>query len=169
YFFFQAADGLRVFHVTGVQTCALPISEMDRSFTRDHPAYRALLSQIGELEARKANFRRQVSELPDTQQELLRLTRDLQVSNELYTSLLNQAQQLDVARAGTVGNVRIVDAAVVDISRPVRPRKPMVVLIATLLGALLATAGVFLQRMLNPGIEDPAVIEELGQIGRAHV
>src|SRR5690606_39813073 len=25
-FFFQAADGIRVFHVTGVQTCALPIS-----------------------------------------------------------------------------------------------------------------------------------------------
>src|SRR5690606_40235981 len=26
FFFFQAADGIRVFHVTGVQTCALPIS-----------------------------------------------------------------------------------------------------------------------------------------------
>src|SRR5690606_41184260 len=26
YFFFQADDGIRVFHVTGVQTCALPIS-----------------------------------------------------------------------------------------------------------------------------------------------
>src|SRR5690606_40471828 len=25
-FFFQAADGIRDFHVTGVQTCALPIS-----------------------------------------------------------------------------------------------------------------------------------------------
>src|SRR5690606_41642291 len=25
-FFFQAEDGIRVFHVTGVQTCALPIS-----------------------------------------------------------------------------------------------------------------------------------------------
>src|SRR5690606_40929511 len=25
YFFFQAADGIRDFHVTGVQTCALPI------------------------------------------------------------------------------------------------------------------------------------------------
>src|SRR5690606_40116409 len=25
YFFFQAEDGIRVFHVTGVQTCALPI------------------------------------------------------------------------------------------------------------------------------------------------
>src|SRR5690606_40562928 len=27
YFFFQAEDGIRDFHVTGVQTCALPISE----------------------------------------------------------------------------------------------------------------------------------------------
>src|SRR5690606_40507179 len=27
-FFFQAEDGIRVFHVTGVQTCALPISFM---------------------------------------------------------------------------------------------------------------------------------------------
>src|SRR5690606_41042652 len=26
YFFFQAEDGIRAFHVTGVQTCALPIS-----------------------------------------------------------------------------------------------------------------------------------------------
>src|SRR5690606_40339057 len=26
-FFFQAEDGIRVFHVTGVQTCALPILE----------------------------------------------------------------------------------------------------------------------------------------------
>src|SRR5690606_40612938 len=25
YFFFQAEDGIRCFHVTGVQTCALPI------------------------------------------------------------------------------------------------------------------------------------------------
>ncbi|ADV28814.1 capsular exopolysaccharide family [Pseudoxanthomonas suwonensis 11-1] len=147
---------------TSIQQLRLKQAEMDRSFTRDHPAYRALLNQLGELESRKAGFRRQVSELPDTQQELLRLTRDLQVSNELYTALLNQAQQLDVARAGTVGNVRIVDPAAVNITEPVKPRKGLVVLVATMLGAFLAMAVVFLQRMLNPGIEDPAVIEELG-------
>src|SRR5690606_40800142 len=28
YFFFQAEDGIRDFHVTGVQTCALPILDM---------------------------------------------------------------------------------------------------------------------------------------------
>src|SRR5690606_39327736 len=30
-FFFQAEDGIRDFHVTGVQTCALPISPVSRS------------------------------------------------------------------------------------------------------------------------------------------
>src|SRR5690606_40984327 len=29
--FFQAEDGIRDFHVTGVQTCALPISPSDRA------------------------------------------------------------------------------------------------------------------------------------------
>ncbi|MEN5393771.1 polysaccharide biosynthesis tyrosine autokinase [Stenotrophomonas sp. TWI377] len=145
-----------------IQQLRLKQAEMDRSFTREHPAYRALLNQIGELESRKAGFKREVGNLPDTQQELLRLTRDLQVSNELYTALLNQAQQLDVARAGAVGNVRIVDSAIVDIANPIKPRKALIVAIATLLGAFLATSLVFVQRMLNPGIEDPAEIEELG-------
>lgn len=145
-----------------IQQLRLKQAEMDRSFTREHPAYRALLSQISSLEGRKAGFQREVGNLPDTQQELLRLTRDLQVSNEMYTALLNQAQQLDVARAGAVGNVRIVDPAAVDIANPVKPRKSLIVAIATLLGAFLTTAFVFLQRMLNPGIEDPAAIEELG-------
>lgn len=147
---------------TSIQQLKMKQAEMDRSFTREHPAYRALMSQLGELEGRKAGFRRQVSNLPDTQQELLRLTRDLQVSNELYTGLLNQAQQLDVARAGTVGNVRIVDPAVVDTARPVKPRKSLIVLVGTLLGGFLAVGLVFLQRIMNPGIEDPAQIEELG-------
>jgi len=145
-----------------IQQLRLKQAEMDRSFTREHPAYRALLRQIGDLESRKGGFQRQVGDLPETQQELLRLTRDLQVSNELYTALLNQAQQLDVARAGSVGNVRIVDPAAVDVANPVAPRKALIVAIVTLLGGFLAIVFVFLQRMLNPGIEDPADIEALG-------
>jgi tyrosine-protein kinase Etk/Wzc len=105
---------------------------------------------------------KQVGQLPDTQQELLRLTRDVQVSNETYTSLLNQAQQLDVARAGTVGNVRIIDKAAVNVSRPVKPKKAVIVLGGTFLGGFLAVAFIFLRQMLNRGVEDPADIEELG-------
>lgn len=147
---------------TSIQQLRLQQAEMDRKFTRDHPAYQAMLRQIGELEGRKSNFQGQVRQLPEAQQELLTLTRELQVSNEIYTGMLNQAQQLDVARAGTVGNVRIVDAAAVDGTTPVKPRKPLVVAVGTLLGAFLSVALVFLRQMLNRGVEDPAQIEELG-------
>src|SRR5699024_12036690 len=36
YFFFQAEDGIRDRNVTGVQTCALPISERTRALIQDH-------------------------------------------------------------------------------------------------------------------------------------
>src|SRR5690606_41050849 len=39
-FFFQAEDGIRDFHVTGVQTCALPISSRSGSAARRRPARR---------------------------------------------------------------------------------------------------------------------------------
>lgn len=147
---------------TSIQQLRLQQAEMDRKFTRDHPAYQALMRQIGELQGRKSGFQGQVRQLPEAQQELLKLTRELKVSNEMYTGMLNQAQQLDVARAGTVGNVRIVDAAVVDDATPVKPRKALVVLIGTLLGGFLSIALVLLKQMLNRGVEDPSQIEELG-------
>src|SRR5690606_40442926 len=37
FFFFQAEDGIRDFHVTGVQTCALPISARGRTPPRAFP------------------------------------------------------------------------------------------------------------------------------------
>lgn len=147
---------------TSIQQLRLQQAEMDRKFTRDHPAYQALMRQIGELQGRKSGFQGQVRQLPEAQQELLKLTRELKVSNEMYTAMLNQAQQLDVARAGTVGNVRIVDAAAVDDATPVKPRKALVVLIGTLLGGFLSIALVLLKQMLNRGVEDPSQIEELG-------
>src|SRR5690606_39466303 len=44
YFFFQAEDGIRDFHVTGVQTCALPILV---------PIHRTLLEEIKQYLALK--------------------------------------------------------------------------------------------------------------------
>lgn len=147
---------------TSIQQLRLQQAEMEGKFTKDHPAYQALMRQLGELGGRKAAFQKQVQQLPDAQQQILKLTRDLQVSNEMYTALLSQAQQLDVARAGTVGNVRIVDPASVDATRPVKPRRALVVAVGTLLGAFLAVGLVLLRQLLNRGVEDPSQIEQLG-------
>jgi len=135
---------------------------MERRFTAAHPAYKALLEQIGQLQAQKGGIDKQVGGLPDTQQELLRLTRDVEVLNATYTGLLNQAQQLDIARAGTVGNVRVIDPAAVDVSKPAKPKKALLVLGSIFLGAFLAVGFVLLRQMLRRGVEDPSAIEQLG-------
>jgi tyrosine-protein kinase Etk/Wzc len=145
-----------------IQQLHLQEADIDRRFTHDHPAYKALQQQMGQLQAQKDKMQKEVGDLPDTQQQLLKLNRDVQVSSNTYTSLLNQAQQLDIARAGTVGNVRIVDTSAVDKTQPVQPRKALVVVVATFLGGFLALAFVFLRQVLNRGIEDPAAIEDLG-------
>lgn len=147
---------------TSIQQLDMQKADMERRFTKDHPAYKALMQQISQLQAQKAGMEKQVGSLPDTQQELLRLTRDVQVSNGTYTGLLDQAQQLEIARAGTVGNVRVVDTAAVDVTHPVKPKKAMIVLGGTFLGGFLAIAFIFLRQMLNRGVEDPADIEQLG-------
>ncbi|MFC0146276.1 GNVR domain-containing protein [Pectobacterium cacticida] len=41
--------------------------------------------------------------------------------------LLNKQQELSINKASTVGNVRIVDNAVVQ-PKPVKPKKPLIVL-----------------------------------------
>lgn len=147
---------------TNIQQLRLQQADMQRQYTPEHPAYKALMQQIGQLEGQKNAIDKKVGSLPDTQQQLLKLTRDVQVSNDTYTGLLNQAQQLDIARAGTVGNVRVIDRAAVDVTRPVWPRKVIVVLGGALLGCFVALVYVFIRQMLNRGIEDPAVIEKLG-------
>ena len=147
---------------TNIQQLRLQQADMQRQYTPAHPAYKALMQQIGQLEAKKGAIDKQVGNLPNTQQELLKLTRDVQVSNDTYTGLLNQAQQLDIARAGTVGNVRIIDKAAVDITQPIWPKKTIVVLGSAFLGGFVALLCVFIRQALNRGIEDPAVIENLG-------
>lgn len=147
---------------TNLSQLKLQQAEVQRRYTPEHPAYRALLQQQGELAAKKQGLEAEVSGLPDTQQELLHLTRDVQVSTEIYTTMLGQAQQLDIARAGTVGNARVVDEAAVDITQPVKPKKALIVLVGILLGGFLALVWVFLRRMLSRGVENPQVIEQLG-------
>ncbi|CEA06298.1 tyrosine-protein kinase [Pseudomonas saudimassiliensis] len=145
-----------------ISELTLKREELQRRFTRDHPSYQALISQMGQLEGRRDRLLEEVGGLPETQQELLRLARDVQVSTEIYTQMLNKSQELDVMRAGTVGNVRIIDEAAVDTSQPVKPKKPLIVVLATLLGGMLGVAIALLRHALNRGIENPELIEQIG-------
>jgi tyrosine-protein kinase Etk/Wzc len=119
----------------------------------------ALDRQIQRLHGELGELNDQVRELPNTQQEVLRLVRDVAVNTELYTSLLNTAQELRVMKAGTVGNVRVVDYAVMP-SWPIAPRKSRILLLSLLLGGFIGVAAAFAKKALKAGVEDPDLIEK---------
>lgn len=132
--------------------------ELRQRFTAEHPAMQAVDAKLARLNERRKTFEREVAKLPDTQQTVLRLARDVQVATTLYTELVNTAQQLKVSKAGTVGDVRVIDPAAV--SRIPVGAKPIAILaIATLLGVLASLVVIWLLRALNVVVEDPETIE----------
>ena len=147
---------------TKLQELELKRLELSRKFKESHPTYQGVLEQIDAVEKQKKNLTGEVTNLPSTQQELLRLKRDVEVSNQIYTMLLGKTQELDIVRAGTVGNVRVIDRAEVNLSKPVKPKKALIVVMATMLGGMLAVAIVLIQKAIHKGIEDPSEIEGLG-------
>ena len=147
---------------TKLQELNLKRLELGRKFKKNHPAYQGIVEQIQAVEEQKDQLIGEVGSLPETQQELLRLKRDVEVSNQIYTLLLSKTQELDIVRAGTVGNVRVIDYAEVNTSKPVKPKKALIVVMATMLGGMLAVAIVLIQKAMHKGIEDPSEIEALG-------
>ncbi|ODB36810.1 tyrosine-protein kinase [Pseudoalteromonas sp. BMB] len=147
---------------TKLQELELKRLELGRKFKREHPSYRGVVEQIDTVKRQRNELAGEVQGLPETQRELLRLKRDVEVNNEIYTLLLGKTQELDIVRAGTVGNVRIVDYAEVNTTQPVKPKKALIVMMATMLGGMLAIAIVLIQKALHKGIEDPSEIEALG-------
>lgn len=133
-------------------------ADLVQRYTPSHPAVAAIDARIAELEHQQDQYESQVSGLPQTQQEALRLMRDVKVNTDLYMKLLDSTQQLRVLKAGQLGNVRTVDFAVVP-EEPVRPKKLLVIPLAGALGLLIGCAIALGRRMLNRGLESPADIE----------
>ncbi|WP_420341439.1 polysaccharide biosynthesis tyrosine autokinase [Vibrio vulnificus] len=136
-------------------------SEISQRFTKDHPAYRSLLDKRETLLKERERLNQQVQKLPKTQREVLRMTRDVEVNQQIYIQLLNKVQELSIIKAGTVGNVRILDEAQ-SFASPVKPKKPLIAVLATLLGGMLSVAFVLVKAALHRGVETPDQIEQIG-------
>ncbi len=127
-------------------------------FTSQHPTVKALDDQIKGIESEQGKQKGAAEKLPTTQQEILSLMRDLDVANQLYTEMLNSVQQLQVTKAGTIGNVRIVDHAIAPLSAS-SPKSGLVIPIAIILGLIVGVASLIVQVALLRGIDDPNEVE----------
>ncbi|MFW3834395.1 polysaccharide biosynthesis tyrosine autokinase [Klebsiella variicola] len=136
-------------------------SEISQLYTKEHPTYRALMEKRKTLQDERVKLNKRVSAMPETQQEILRLSRDVESGQAVYMQLLNRQQELNIAKSSAIGNVRIIDNAVTQ-PKPVKPKKVLIVLIGIVLGSMIAVGLVVLRVFLRRGIESPEQLEDLG-------
>ncbi|MBL5902089.1 polysaccharide biosynthesis tyrosine autokinase [Serratia fonticola] len=136
-------------------------AEISKLYTKEHPAYRALMEKRDTLEKEKDKLNQKVNSMPKTQQEILSLTRDVQSGQEVYMQLLSKQQELSINKASTIGNVRIIDNAVT-FPEPVKPQKALLILLFIFLGLVLSCIIVIFKALFHKGIESPEQLEERG-------
>lgn len=119
-------------------------SEISQLYTKEHPTYKALMEKRKTLQDEKIKLNKRVSAMPETQQEILRLSRDVESGRAVYMQLLNRQQELNIAKSSAIGNVRIIDDAVTQ-TKPVKPKKILILLAGIVFGGMVSVGLVLLR------------------------
>jgi len=132
--------------------------EARQRFTDSHPVMITAREKAVRLRSERSDIDARIKRLPGAELQSARLMRDVKVASELYVLLLNKAQELQVMKSGTIGNVRILDAAFLP-QDPVSPNPRFTLAMSLFLGAAIGGVIAFTRKALDQGVEDPAVIE----------
>ncbi|WP_229459485.1 GNVR domain-containing protein [Massilia cavernae] len=135
-------------------------TELLTRFTEDHPIVRGVSRQSREVDDEIEDVQRRIKSLPVLEQDEARLVREIKVNTDLYTALSNTAQQLRLVSVGRVSNVRMIDAPMAP-EEPIKPNRPLIVILAAITGMFIGTLVAFTRRALNGGIDDPQKIERM--------
>ncbi|MDM1278661.1 polysaccharide biosynthesis tyrosine autokinase [Acinetobacter indicus] len=134
------------------------VAEASAKYTAEHPIMQQMNAQLSAINKKINELDGTLRRLPELQRQYLQLFREVEVKQQLYTGLLNSYQQLRIAKAGEIGNVRIVDTAVEPIE-PIKPKKLQILILSIFLGGFLGTLLALLRNMLRSGVKDSTQIE----------
>ncbi len=133
--------------------------EQSAHFSPDSKDVIATDKQIDTLQKQASDLDEKMKRLPAMQQELARVMLDVKVNTDLYTSLLTNAQQLLLVKAGKLGNVRMVDIPDLP-EESVKPKRSLVLAASLIFGLIAATAAAYARSVLFGGFSSPSQIEK---------
>jgi tyrosine-protein kinase Etk/Wzc len=121
---------------------------------------KAVNQQIVLLNRDMGTIGAKIKRLPEIEQDVVRLSRDVQVNREVYTAVLSTARQLRLATANKGGNVRLLDGAEIPV-RPIKPNPPLIVMLAALGGLALGVIVTLMKKNIGGRVDDPDDVEKL--------
>lgn len=128
-------------------------------FTPRHPSVIGFDEMIKSRLAEVKLIDEKIEKLPYLNQELVKLNRDVKVSSDLYITLLKNEEQLRLVEAGKMGNVRLIDEALVP-DHPLNNKPAVILIFATVFGFMLGVGVVIARKILFGHTITASEIEE---------
>ena len=142
---------------------AMSINEagLARRFMPEHPNYISFTIQQENLQLQRDRLNTRLTQLPEVQKKILSLTRDYETTQAVFVSLDNRRQELEILKASSVNNVRLLDSA--GIMPGIEATKPkLIAVLGALLGGMLGVMIILLRFRLKSGIIDPKAFSRIG-------
>lgn len=102
---------------------------------------------------------RRIASSPVKEKELLSMSRQQKVKEELYIYLLTKREENSLTGATAESNARIIDTAYGS-NKPISPKKTLIYIIAVVLGAVIPFAMLYIIELLNTTVRGRKEIEE---------
>jgi tyrosine-protein kinase Etk/Wzc len=119
--------------------------------------------QLAALKAQKDALSGRFNALPASDRKLADLTRDAKVAEDIYVAMREKASELAVTRAGTLGNVHLIDSAIYP-TDPSKPKRPLVIAGGAFAGVILSVLYVFFRNQMSRSVQYPHAIERALQL-----
>lgn len=125
--------------------------------------YRQTKKSLGYLEQKVSHEEQLLKSLPGANLELSDLKRNFVLTEKIYTFLLQKRMEVEINKASTIANTKVIDPALVP-TKPFKPNKKMMVAAGFLVGLILGVAIAFLRAMLDTKVHNKEELEKLTDI-----
>ncbi len=149
-------------------TLQLALDAAQHRYKPDNENYQSALTQLNQVKREIADTSKIAANLPTVQRQYVELARDVAVTTQLYTSVLTNAQQLEVAAASTPPGVAVVDWAVAP-EKQSWPRAWIVLLGSIFGGLFISTVSIYLIALNRRELRSPEEIDQFSQLPRLAV
>lgn len=130
------------------------------------------LVEINDIDKKNREADSQIRSMPGKQKQLLEVTRQQKILEELYSYLLQKKLETSISSASTISNIKVLEPAMVA-GGPVSPNRNSLYTIFIMLGIAIPVGIIVLLEYLNDKVKTKTDIEKitdapvLGEIGHA--
>ncbi|WP_046311489.1 GumC family protein [Pontibacter korlensis] len=121
---------------------------------------KGLLITSNNLRANSDEFESKIKKVPSMERELLEISRQQAIKQNLYLYLLQKREETALSLAATVSSLRVIDPAKGG-NVPVSPNKSTIYLMSLLLGICLPFAGIFIKDLLDDKVQTQQDVQHL--------